>query len=110
MILPQESVLDTELTKTKSTRAKGKEIPSKKRHRKLKSQSKENPKGNPEGKRGKSTKSDKKRWKGSKKVVSTGKTGEKNTSTCGRKNTEKSGSKGKKNGDKNGGKAKVGQK
>ena len=30
MILPQESVLEKELTKTKSIRAKGKEIPSKK--------------------------------------------------------------------------------
>ena len=33
MILPQEPVLEKELTKTKSIRAKGKEIPSKKKHR-----------------------------------------------------------------------------
>ena len=90
MILPQESVLEKELTKTKSIRAKGKEIPSKKT-----SQSKGNPKGDPKGKRGKSTQSDKK-GKVSKNVVSSGKTAGENTSKSRKKNTGKSGSKGKK--------------
>ena len=42
-ILPQESVLEKELTKTKSTRVKGKEIPSKKKHRRPKARAREIP-------------------------------------------------------------------
>ena len=61
MILPQESVLEKELTKTKSTSATGKGDSLKEKTSQIKSKSKGNPKGNPKGKRGKSTKSDKKK-------------------------------------------------
>ena len=47
MILPQESVLEKELTKTKSTRAKGKEIPSKKKIADQKQGAKEIPRAIP---------------------------------------------------------------
>ena len=53
--------------KTKSTRAQGKEIHPKKKHRRSKARAKEIPKGNPKGKGGKSKKSDKKDGKGPKK-------------------------------------------
>ena len=43
MILPQEAVLEKELTKTKSTRAKGKEILPKKKHRRSKARAREIP-------------------------------------------------------------------
>ena len=62
----------------------------------IKSKSKGNPKGNTEGKRGKSTQSNKTDGKGPKSVVSLGKTGWKNTGKGGKKNAGKSGTKGKK--------------
>ena len=43
MIMPQESVLEKELTKTKSTRAKGKEILPKKKHRRSKARARKIP-------------------------------------------------------------------
>ena len=108
--MPQRLVLEKESTKTKSTREKGKEIPSKKETSQIKSKSKGNPKGNTKGKRGKSTQSNKTDGKGPKNVVFPGKTGEKNTGKGGKKNTGKSGSKGKNNDGRSGGKAKKGQK
>ena len=56
MILPNELVQATELTKTKSTRAKEKEILPKKRPRKPRGKSKGNPKGNSKGNSGKAQK------------------------------------------------------
>ena len=84
MILPQESVLEKELTKTKSTRAKEKGIHPKKRPRKPKARAGEIPKVIPRLKK----------RMGPKNVVSPGKTGE-NTSKDGKKSTENSGLKGK---------------
>ena len=82
----------------------------KKETSKIKSKSTGSPKGNPKGKGGKSTQSNKTDGKRPKNVVSPGKTGRKNTGKGVKKNTGKSGSKGKNNGGKSGGKAKKGQK
>ena len=91
MILPQESVLEKELTETKSTWARGKEILPKKKTSQIKRKSKENPKGNTKGKSGKSTKSDKKKMdKGFKNVVFSGKNpGEEHKQRWGEKHWEK---------------------
>ena len=110
MILPQESVLEKELTKTKSTRAKEKEIPSKKRHRKLETRARKIPRLIQREKIGSPPSQTKKMEMVPKTVHLPGMTGEKNTSKGGKKNTGKSGSKEKNNGDKNGGKACKGQK
>ena len=67
MILPQRLVLEKESTKTKSTREKGKEIPSKKETSQIKSKSKGNPKGNTKGKKRQVHTVKQNRWKGSKK-------------------------------------------
>ena len=98
--------------KNKIHKGKGKGDSFKEKTLQIKGKSKGNPKANPKRKSRKSTKSDKKRWKGSKKrCISPVMTGEKNTSKGGKKNTGKSVSKGRKNnGDKNGGKACKGQK
>ena len=91
MILPQEPVLEKELTKTKSIRAKGKEIPSKKKHRRAREIPRVIPKEKEE-----SPHSQTKKERFQKNVVSTGKTAGENTGKGGKKNTGKSGSKGKK--------------
>ena len=61
--------------KDKIHKGKGKGDPFKEKTSQIKSKSKGNPKGNPKGEGGKSTKSDKQRWKGSKNAVSSSKTG-----------------------------------
>ena len=102
------------LTKTKSTRAKGKEIPPKKHIADQKQEPGKSPRVIPRvipREKVESPQSQtKKMKKGSKNVVYPGKTGEKNTGHGGKKNTGKCGSKGKNNGDKIGGKAKKGRK
>ena len=86
-----------------STRAQGKEIHPKKKHRRSKARAKEIPKVIPREKGGKSKGQTKKMERVQKNVVSPGKTGWKNTGKGGKKNTRKSGSKEKNNGDENGG-------
>ena len=86
-----------ESTKTKSTREKGKEIPSKKETSQIKSKSKGNPKGNTKGKKGKSTQSNKTDGKGPKNVgITRQDRGEKYSEKVERKTQEKVVRKGKK--------------
>ena len=71
--------------KDKIHKGKGKGDSPKEKTLQIKSKSKGNPKGNPKGKSGKSTKSDKKDGKGQQNVVSPSKTGAKNTGKRGKK-------------------------
>ena len=110
MILPQRLVLEKESTKTKSTREKGKEIPSKNETSQIKSKSKGSPKGNTKGKRGNSTQSNKTDGKGPKKRGIPRQDREEEYRERWKKNTGNSGTKGKNHDGKSGGKAKKGQK
>ena len=110
MILPQRLVLEKESTKTNSTREKGKEIPSKKKHRRSKARARKVPRVIPREKEENPHSQAKQMERVQKNVVSPGKTGGKNTGKGGKKNTGKSGTKGKTHDGKSGGKAKKGQK
>ena len=89
------SVLEKQLTKTKSTGAKGKEILSTNKTSQIKIKSKGNPKSNPKGKRGKSTQSDKTDGTGPKKVATLARPGGRIQTKVERKTREKVVSKGK---------------
>ena len=67
MNLPQRSVLEKESSKTKSKKAKGKEIPSKKKHDRSKARAREIPRVIPREKEV-NPHSQSKQWKGSKKT------------------------------------------
>ena len=110
MILPQRLVLERESTRTKSTRERGKEIPSKKKHPRSKARAKEIPRVIPREKEESLHSQIKQMERVQKNAESPGRTGVKNTRKGGKKNTGRSVSKGKNNDGKSGGKAKQSQK
>ena len=97
MILPQRLVLEKESTRTKSTREKGKEIPSKKKHRRSKARAREIPRVIPREEEESPHNQVKRMEKVQKTWNPPAGPGEKNTRKGGKKNTGKSCSKGKNN-------------